>query len=120
MVSNQKPAVLNKPIRHKRFSLIRIAQLMAIAWVILSLADAGVTYACLKDTANIEGNPFARALLSHGEVLFYGAKLVVTLGIGTGFWWLSTRTPHLKAMISCQILLIVMFTAVVANNILHL
>jgi len=101
-------------------SLARIARFLAIAWVILSLADASITYACLKNIDNIEGNPFARALLSQNEALFYGAKLAVTIGIGLGFWWLATRTTHLKAMIGCQILLVAMFAAVLGNNMLHL
>ena len=99
---------------------MRIARFLAIAWVILSLADASITYVCLENTNNIEGNPFARALLAQNEALFYGAKLVVTIGIGLGFWWLATRTTYLKAMIGCQMLLVVMFAIVLGNNMLHL
>ena len=112
--------MLNKPLAHKQLSPVRLGRLLAIAWVILSLADASVTYACLQNAANIEGNPFARALLSQNEALFYGAKLVVIIGIGLGFWWLATKTTHLKAMIGCQILLVAMFAVVLGNNILHL
>ncbi len=113
--------MLNKSLLTRRqLNPVRIARFLAIAWVILSLADATVTYACLKSTDNIEGNPFARALLSQNEALFYGAKLVVTIGIGLGFWWLATRTTYLKVMIGCQILLIVMFAVVLGNNVLHL
>ena len=99
---------------------MRIARFLAIAWVILSLADASVTYAALENANNIEGNPFARALLAQNEALFYGAKFVVTIGIGLGFWWLATRTTYLKAMIGCQMLLVVMFAIVLGNNMLHL
>lgn len=113
--------MLNKALLTRRkLNSLRIARFLAIAWVILSLADASVTYAALKSTDNIEGNPFARALLSQNEALFYGAKLVVTIGIGLGFWWLATRTTYLKAMIGCQILLVVMFAIVLGNNLLHL
>ena len=117
---SRKPAMLDKHLAHKQSSPVRIARLLAIAWVILSLADASITYACLKNSANIEGNPFARALLSQNEALFYGAKFAVTIGIGLGFWWLANRTTHLKAMIACQILLVVMFAVVLVNNMLHL
>jgi hypothetical protein len=112
--------MLNKPLARRQLSPVRVAQFLAIAWVILSLADAVVTYACLRDTANIEGNPFARSLLSHSEALFYGLKLLVTAGVGLGFWWLATKTPHMKAMIACQILLVAMLAAVLGNNVLHL
>ncbi|MDY6892323.1 MAG: DUF5658 family protein [Chloroflexota bacterium] len=120
MHANEESAVIREKAQNKQVGLIRIAQFMAILWVILSLADAGITYICLKDATNIEGNPFARALLSHGEALFYGAKLAITLGVGAGFLWLSNRTPYLKLMIVCLTLLLVMFTAVLVNNILHL
>ncbi len=110
----------NRPLDQAQLNLVKTVRSLAIAWVILSLADAGITYVCLQNTANIEGNPFARALLSHHEVLFYGAKLLVTLGIGMGFWWLSTRTRHLKAMIACQTFLVLLFVGVVSSNMLHL
>jgi len=117
---SRKQAMLNKPLTQRQLNPVRIARFLAIAWVILSLADASVTYACLQNTGNIEGNPFARALLSQNEALFYGAKLLVTIGIGLGFWWLATKTTHLKAMIACQTLLVVMFAVVLGNNMLHL
>jgi hypothetical protein len=99
---------------------VRTARLLAVVWVLLSLADAAITYVCLQDTANIEGNPLARTLLSQGDAIFYGAKILVTTGIGLGFWWLAAKTMHLRAMISCQLLLVVMFAAVLGNNALHL
>jgi len=111
---------MNKYLAQERLNLIKIARLLTVIWVILSLADAGITYVCLQDTANIEGNPFARALLSYHEALFYGAKLLVTICIGTGLWWLTTRTTHLKAMIACQILLVLLFVGVLSSNLLHL
>lgn len=101
-------------------SLIRTAQFLALIWVGLSFADAAVTYFCLQNVNNIEGNPLARALLNQHEVIFYGAKALVTIGIGTGFWWLSLRTAHLKPMIACQAMLIVLFVLVVVNNMAHL
>ena len=110
----------NIPLDQAQLNLVKIVRSLAIAWVILSLADAGITYVCLQNTANIEGNPFARALLSYHEALFYGAKLIVTLGIGMGFWWLSARTTHLKAMIACQIFLVLLFVGVLSSNVLHL
>jgi hypothetical protein len=113
--------MLNKALLTRRkLNPVKIARFLAIVWVILSLADASITYVCLENTNNIEGNPFARALLSQNEALFYGAKFVVTIGIGLGFWWLATRTTYLKAMISCQMLLVVMFAIVLGNNMLHL
>ncbi len=101
-------------------NLARMARFLALIWVGLSFADAVVTYFCLQNIGNVEGNPLARALLSQHEVLFYGAKALVTIGIGMGFWWLSTRTTHLKPMIACQAMLIVLFVLVVANNMAHL
>jgi hypothetical protein len=112
--------MLNRTLARTQTNLGRIARFLAIAWVVLSLADASVTYFCLQNTANIEGNPFARALLSHNEALFYGAKLLVTIFIGLGFWWLANKTTHLRAMIACQALLVVMFVGVLCNNMLHL
>ena len=97
-----------------------LTKALAIVWVVLSLAEASVTYICLKDAANIEGNPFARLLLSHNEALFYGAKLLVTVAVGLGFWWLADRTKYLKLMLAFQILLVVMFAGILGNNILHL
>jgi hypothetical protein len=101
-------------------SLAKTARFLALIWVGLSFADAVVTYFCLQNIANVEGNPLARALLSQHEVIFYGAKALVTIGIGVGFWWLSARTRHLKPMIACQAMLIVLFVLVVANNMAHL
>jgi len=113
--------MLNKALlTHRNLNPVRIARFLAIVWIILSLADASITYLCLENTNNIEGNPFARALLSQNEALFYGLKFVVTIAIGLGFWWLATRTKYLKAMIGCQMLLVVMFAFVLGNNILHL
>ncbi len=101
-------------------NLVKITRYLAVFWVILSLADASATYISLQNAANMEGNPFARALLSYNEALFYGAKLLVTAGIGLGFWWLSTRTRHLKVMIACQAFLVVLFVGVLSNNMLRL
>ena len=109
-----------KEAKQKQSNLVTLAKALAIVWVILSWAEASVTYLCLKDAANIEGNPFGRALLSHNEVLFYGAKLLVTVAVGWGFWWLATKTTHMKLMIACEILLVIMFTSVFVNNLLHL
>ena len=50
----------NIPLDQAQLNLVKIVRSLAIAWVILSLADAGITYVCLQNTANIEGNPFAR------------------------------------------------------------
>ncbi len=112
--------MLIKDVRRKQLNLMSLAKILAIAWVVLSLAEASVTYICLQDAGNIEGNPFARLLLSHSEVLFYGAKLLVTVAVGLGFWWLSNRTSYLKLMIACQVLLVVMFACILGNNILHI
>jgi hypothetical protein len=112
--------MLTNGVREKQFSLIRLGKVLAIAWVVLSLAEASVTYICLQDAANIEGNPLARVLLSHNEVLFYGAKLLVTVVVGWGFWWLATRTEHMKLLITCQIFLVAMFAGVLINNLMHL
>lgn len=112
--------IMDRPVAQERLNLIKIARSLAITWVILSLADAGITYICLQDISNIEGNPFARALLSYHEALFYGAKLLVTICIGIGLWWLSTRTSYLKAMIVCQIILVLLFAGVLGSNLLHL
>lgn len=111
---------MDRSVTQERLNLIKIARSLAITWVILSLADAGITYVCLQDTANIEGNPFARALLSYHEALFYGAKLLVTIAIGLGLWWLATRTTYLKALIACQICLVLLFVGVLSSNLLHL
>ena len=112
--------MINRSIVSTKVNLVRIARILAIVWVTLSMADALITYFCLQNTANVEGNPFARLLLSQNEAIFYGAKLLVTIGIGAGFWWLSTRTTHLKAMVACQIFLVVLFIAVLSNNMFHL
>jgi len=114
-----KPTI-NKTIASAKSNLVSVAKSLAIAWVVLSLADTIITYVCLQDIANIEGNPLARALLSHNEALFYGAKLIVTIVIGAGFWWLATKTTHLKAMIAAQTVLVVLFIGVLSNNMLHL
>jgi hypothetical protein len=37
-----------------------------------------------------------------------------------GFWLLATRTRHVKAMIASQVLLVVIFSVVLGNNLLHL
>jgi len=104
----------------KQLDLEKVAKALAIVWIILSLAEASVTYVCLQNSTNVEGNPFGRMLLAHNEILFYGAKLLVTAAVGWGFWWLATKTTHLKLMIACQILLVAMFTSVFVNNLLHL
>jgi hypothetical protein len=106
--------------KYKQSNLVTLAKVLAIVWVVLSLAEASITYICLQDEANIEGNPFGRALLSHNEILFYGAKLLVTVAVGWGFWWLATRTTQIKLILVCQILLIIMFASVLVNNVLHL
>lgn len=112
--------MINRTATNPQISLARVALFLAVFWVGLSFADAVVTYLCLQNAANVEGNPLARALLSHHEALFYGAKALITIGIGVGFWWLSTRTRHLKPMIACQMLLVVLFIAVLGNNMAHL
>jgi hypothetical protein len=112
--------MLIKDVSRKQLNLVSLAKILAIGWVVLSLAEASVTYICLKDAANIEGNPFARLLLSHSEALFYGAKLLVTVAVGLGFWWLAHKTTYLKLMIACQVLLVVMFAGILVNNIAHL
>jgi hypothetical protein len=112
--------MVTKEERRKPLNLVSVTKALAIFWVALSLAEASVTYVDLKNSANIEGNPFARLLLSHNEALFYGAKLLVTVAVGLGFWWLATRTNHLRLMLACQILLVVMFGGILINNILHL
>ena len=112
--------MLDRTSTRAQIDPVRAARFLAVIWVLLSLADAAITYFCLQDAANVEGNPLARTLLSQGDVIFYGAKVVVTMGIGLGFWWLAGRTSHLKAMVSCQLLLVVMFAGVLGNNALHL
>ena len=112
--------MVTKGESRKPLNLVSLTKALAIVWVILSLAEASVTYVDLKNSANIEGNPFARLLLSHNEALFYGAKLLVTLIVGLGFWWLASRTNHLRLMLGCQIILVVMFGGILINNILHL
>ncbi len=112
--------MLTRDVTRKSLNLVSLTKALAIVWVVLSLAEASVTYLCLKDAGNIEGNPFARLLLSHNEALFYGAKLLVTVAVGWGFWWLADRTKYLKLMLAFQILLVVMFAAILGNNILHL
>jgi hypothetical protein len=52
--------MLIKDVRRKQLNLVSLGKILAIGWVVLSLAEASVTYICLKDAANIEGNPFAR------------------------------------------------------------
>jgi hypothetical protein len=112
--------MLRNDVSRKQLNLVSLTKALAIVWVVLSLAEASVTYLCLKDAANIEGNPFARLLLSHNEALFYGAKLLVTVAVGLGFWWLAARTKYLKLMLACQILLVLMFAGILSNNIMHL
>lgn len=99
---------------------VRLAKSLAVVWVVLALAETTVTYVCLKHAGNIEGNPFARSLLLRDEALFYGVKVLVTVGVALGFWLLATRTKHVKAMVTCQVLLVLIFSAVLANNLLHL
>ncbi|MBE0480902.1 MAG: hypothetical protein IBX68_07975 [Dehalococcoidia bacterium] len=105
---------------NERRTPVIVARSLALAWILLSLLDAVLTYVCLQNEANVEGNPFARGLLDFNEALFYGAKVLVTGGIGLGFWWLAGRTTHHKPMIGCQVFLILLFTAVLVNNLLHL
>ena len=112
--------MLRNDVSSKQLNLVSLTKALAIVWVILSLAEASVTYVCLKNASNIEGNPFARLLLSHNEALFYGAKLLVTVAVGLGLWWLADRTKYLKLMLAFQILLVVMFAGILGNNILHL
>jgi len=112
--------MVTKQASRKPLNLVSLTKALAIVWVVLSLAEASVTYVCLKNTANIEGNPFARLLLSHNEALFYGTKLLITVAVGLGFWWLADRTKYLKLMLAFQILLVVMFAGILGNNMLHL
>ena len=112
--------MLTREERRKPLNLMSLAKALAIVWIVLSLSEAIFTYVCLKNAANIEGNPFARLLLSHNEALFYGAKLLVTVAVGLGFWWLADRTKYLKPMLAFQIVLVVMFASILGNNILHL
>ena len=112
--------MLRNDVSRKQLNLVSLTKALAIVWVVLSLAEASVTYLCLQNAGNIEGNPFARLLLSHNEALFYGAKLLVTVVVGLGLWWLADRTKYLKLMLAFQILLVVMFAAILGNNILHL
>jgi len=103
-----------------QLNAVRLAKALTIVWVTLSLAEASVTYVCLQSAENIEGNPLARMMLSHNEVVFYGSKLLVTVAIGLGLWWLVARTPHIKMLLACQILLVAMFAGVFVNNLFHL
>lgn len=112
--------MMNNTLQNRPASLIRIARSLAVTWVILSLADAIITYICLQNTDNIEGNPFARTMLTYNEMLFYVMKVLVTTCVGLGFWWLASRTIHLKPMIGSQLLLVVLFLGVLGNNLLHL
>ena len=112
--------MVTKQVSRKQLNLVSLTRALAIVWVVLSLAEASVTYVCLQNTANIEGNPFARLLLSHNEALFYGTKLLITIAVGLGFWWLSDRTKYLKLMLACQILLVAIFAGILVNNIIHL
>jgi hypothetical protein len=106
---------LSKPL-----NAVKLAKALTLIWVTLSLAEASVTYLCLRTAENIEGNPFGRMLLSHNEAVFYGSKLLVTAAIGWGLWWLARRTPHIRMLLACQILLVTMFVGVLINNLLHL
>ena len=112
--------MLSRLVGLKESRTVKLARFFALVWVVLSLAETAVTYICLKNVSNIEGNPFARSLLSRDEALFYGVKSLITVGVGLGFWLLATRTRHVKAMIACQILLVVIFAVVLTNNLLHL
>jgi len=112
--------MLRNDVSRRTLNLVSLTKALAIVWVVMSLAEASVTYVCLKSASNIEGNPFARLLLSHNEALFYGVKLLVTLAVGLGFWWLAGRTKYLKLMLVSQILLVVVFAVILGNNILHL
>jgi len=109
-----------KIMKLKQKSSVRLARFLAIVWVILSLAETGVTYLSLNNADNIEGNPFARSLLLRDEALFYGVKFLVTVAVGLGFWMLATRTKHLRAMVACEILLLIIFIGVLGNNLTHL
>lgn len=104
----------------KQLNAVKLAKALTLVWITLSLAEASVTYLCLRNAENIEGNPFARMLLSQNEAFFYGSKLLVTAAIGWGLWWLASRTPHTRMLLACQILLVTMFTGVFINNLLHL
>jgi len=112
--------MLGNDVSRKQLNLATLTKALAIVWVVLSLAEASVTYLCLQNSANIEANPFARFLLSHNEALFYGAKLLVTVAVGLGFWLLADRTKYLKLMLAFQILLVLMFAVILVNNVLHL
>ncbi len=99
---------------------VALARGLAILWIALSLSETIVTYFCLQHAGNIEGNPAARALLMRDEALFYGVKTLVTFGVGTGFWLLATRTRHVRALVICEVLLVVIFSIVLVNNLIHL
>ena len=99
---------------------IWVARYLAIIWITLSLAEAMATYFCLEHPGMFEANPLARSLWARSEVLFYGIKLLITISVGAGFWLLSTRIRHVKAMIVSEVILITIFTGVLLNNILHL
>jgi hypothetical protein len=99
---------------------VGLARSLAVLWVALSLSETIVTYFCLSQAGNIEGNPWARALLMRDEALFYGVKTLVTVGVGLGFWLLATRTRHVRAMVICEIFLVAIFGIVLTNNLLHL
>ncbi|MEE8471158.1 MAG: DUF5658 family protein [Dehalococcoidia bacterium] len=113
-------AMFARLTRLKQRRPVRLARFLAFVWVILSFGETAVTYVALQGAGNIEGNPFARSLLLRDEILFYGVKVLVTVGVGVGFWLLATRTRHVKAMIACEILLVVIFTGVLTNNLMHL
>lgn len=112
--------MISRLVRLSSKKTVRLAKILAIVWVVLSLAETSVTYLALERAGNIEGNPFARSLLARDEALFYGVKIMITVAVGLGFWLLATRTKHVKAMIACQVLLVVIFTVVLSNNLLHL
>lgn len=86
----------------------------------LSLAEAIATYFCLQHPGMFEANPLARSIWARSEVLFYGIKLLITLAVGTGFWLLSTRIRHVKAMIVSEIILVIIFIGVLINNLVHM
>ncbi len=100
--------------------IVYVAKYLAVIWVVLSIAEAVVTYFCLNDPGSIEANPIGRALWLRSEPLFYGVKLLITMVVGCGFWLLSTRTKHLGVLVICEIFLVVMFAFILGNNLFQL
>lgn len=94
---------------------------LAVVWTILSFLDGVLTFICLHSADNVEANPIGNLLLSQGEWIFYGVKIIATTIVGIGFWALATRVNnnYLRWIIIIQAGLALMYFGIIVNNLMY-